>query len=329
MDNNIKISETIQKYYDKVFSDGKLVNVHIGMWGMSHNLTKEDIKIDNVLPDEIKLGKKMLIKTAVYNKFKNLEQKIRNFLYKNSFEFPLVSQAHFVPKTKYLDVYNKLTELRVEYLQMAQEFFDKYEDYKTEAIEYYKEHKDTVNVDLEKHYPSLEEVKKKFYMDIASFEICLPTNFANVDIHTEIAREGAKQEAQNEYSIEYNRQMELHMEKINIFTQEVVSTLRNKIAAHCTVALNKINNKEIITDASIRTLMRHIQEFREMNFLEDKSIEEELKKVEGLLDSGRDFSKDTDAIGLLQQKLTTIVNEAKSVSDFANVSGEYFRKLAI
>jgi hypothetical protein len=128
-DNNYKISETLQKYYDKVFEDGKLVSVHIGMWGMAANLDEEDIKLTTKLPETHRLGKKMLVKLEVYNRFKTMEQKIRKCLEKHSFDFPL-ARAHFVPKTKYIEVYSKLNELRDEYIQMADEFVEKYEDYK-------------------------------------------------------------------------------------------------------------------------------------------------------------------------------------------------------
>lgn len=333
MDNNQLLPATVQQYYDKVFSDGKLVNVHIGMWGMSHNLVEEDIELNNKLPETIKLGKKMLIKPAVYNKFKSMEQKIRNYLYTNSFSFPLVSQAHFVPKTKYLEVYNKLTEYKQEYMQMAQEFFDKYEEYKTEAISYYKEFKTTENIDLESFYPSLELIKKKFYIDIASFEISLPTSFAEINLHTEVARQEAADEARQEalqgYSKEYQNQMDLHMQKINDFTQEVISTLRANVIEHCNVALKKISKKDVVSDSNIRILLGHIQDFRKMNFLEDKSIEQELQKVESLLNSDRDFTKDKDAISLLQQHLTTTVQEATNLSDLDTTTGRYFRKISV
>lgn len=333
MSNEYQLTETLQKYYDKVFQDGKLVNVHIGMWGMSHNLVEEDIKIDSKLPDLVKLGKKMLIKPAVYNKFKNIEQKIRKYLYTNSFAFPLVSQAHFVPKTKYLDVYKKLNEMRVEYMDMVQEFVDKYEEYKKEAIEYYQQHQNTVSVaDLEAFYPSVANVRQKFYFDIVSFEISLPTQFAELNLQDEIDRElindEAKQKAANSYNAQYNKQLDTHMSKINDFVGEVTATLRTKIAEHCMVALNKINKKEAVSDSSIRTLLKHIQEFREMNFVDDKAIESQLQKVEKLLVGEHDFSKDKDAIGLLHQHLSAVVTEANAISDTANVSGEYFRKLA-
>jgi hypothetical protein len=304
------------------------------MWGMSYNLTEEDIKLDNKLPDTIKLGKKMLIKPAVYNKFKNHEQKIRKYLYTNSFDFPLVSQAHFVPKTKYAEVYKKLNELRDEYMLMVDEFVEKYEDYKREVMEHYESHKDTVNIeDINNYYPPLSAIRKKFYLDIVSFEIALPAAFAEVDLQTEIDRENAvsevKQEASSRYREEYNRQLETHMSKINDFVGQVTSTLRSTIAEHCSVTLKKINKKEIVSDASIRTLMKHIHEFRQMNFVDDRAIENELQKVEKLLTGDRDFGSDKEALNQLQQHLTTIVKEAETLTDVANVSGEYFRKLSV
>ena len=301
---------------------------------MSYNLTEEDIKLDKQLPETIKLGKKMLIKPAVYNRFKNFEQKVRKYLYVNSFDFPLVSQAHFVPKTKYLAVYKQLNEMREEFDLMKEEFFNKYEDYKKEVIEYYKEHSDTVNVDdLESYYPSLANIKKKFYFDIVSFEIALPAQFEELNLQDEIQREQAgneaKQKALESYKTEYNKQINTHMSKISDFVGEVTSTLRSKIVEHCTVALNKINKKEVVSEANIRTLLKHIQEFRDMNFVDDKSVEAELSKVENLLTGDHDFSKNKDALGLLQQHLTGVVQEAKSLTDVANVSGEYFRKLTV
>jgi hypothetical protein len=332
MNNENQITQALQKYYDKVWQDGKLVNVHIGMWGMSHNLEESDIKLDNKLPDEIKLGKKMLIKTAVFKKFKNIEQKIRKYLYSNSFDFPLVPQAHFVPKSRYIEVYSQLVKLREEFMAMANEFVEKYDDYKKEALEFYQQHKDTVNVDLEKYYPSAQHVREKFYMNIISFEIALPTEFKEVNLQDEIDREiindQARRTAYESYKTEYSKQLSTHMATINDFVGDVVNTLRSKVIEHCSAALAKIGKKEVVSDASIRTLLKHIQEFREMNFVDDKVVENKLNEVERLLQKDHDFETDKDAIALLTQHLTSVVKEAENISDLANVSGEYFRKLA-
>ena len=217
---------------------------------------------------------------------------------------------------------------------MVAEFLENYEAYKKEAIEYYQEHKATVKVeDLESYYPSLQEVKKKFYFDIVSFEIALPTEFSKLNLQDEINREEAgneaKQKALENYKNEYAKQLDTHMSKIGDFVGEVTATLRSKIVEHCTVALTKLKKKEVVSDSSVKTLLKHIQEFRDMNFVDDKTVEAELSKVEKLLTSDHDFSKDKDAIGLLQQHLTSVVKEAESLSDVANVSGEYFRKLSL
>jgi hypothetical protein len=334
MSQEYKITETLQKYYDKVFQDGKLINIHIGMWGMSYNLTEEDIKLDNKLPETIKLGKKMLIKPAVYNKFKSFEQRVRKYLYVNSFDFPLVSQAHFVPKAKYLDVYKKLDEMREEYVLMVAEFVEKYEDYKKEVLEYYQDHKDTVSVeDLEAYYPSLANIKKKFYFDIVSFEIALPAQFGELNLQDEIHRETvnneAKQTAMDNYKAEYNKQIELHTSKLSSFMEEVTAAVRSKVAEHFSVVLSKVNKKEVVSPASIQTLYKQIEEFRTANIADDKFIEAELNKLEKLLDGKPNFRDDRDAIGLLKQHLGNVVKAAEDVTDVANVSGEYFRKLSI
>ena len=278
---------------------------------MSYNLTEEDIKLDNKLPETIKLGKKMLIKPAVYNKFKSFEQRVRKYLYVNSFDFPLVSQAHFVPKAKYLEVYKKLDEMREEYLLMVAEFVEKYEDYKKEVLEYYQDHKETVSVDdLETYYPPLATIRKKFYFDIVSFEIALPAEFTQLNLQDEIDRElftsEAKQQAADNYKEEYNKQVQLHTAKLSSFMDEVTATVRGKVAEHFTVVLNKVNKKEVVSDASIQSIYRQIKEFRDANFADDRMVAEELRKLEKLLDGKPNFDEDRDAIGLLKQHLTNL-----------------------
>ena len=331
---NYQITETLQKYYDQVFQDGKLVNLHIGMWSMSHSLTEDDIKLDERLPDIIKLGKKMLIKPSVYNAFCCLQQRARNYLYSHSFSFPLVAQAHFVPRAKYLEVNKKLNELRSEFLEMKREFLENFEAHKQHAVEYYQRFSAQLNIEsLTALYPSTEEVAAKFSFEIVAFEVKLPTEFASLDIHTEIARQNAaataKEETRSEYKKEYEQQLSTHMNKINEFVGDVIDTLRAKVVEHCSLVLHKIKKKDVVTGASVKTLLNHINEFREFNFVEDKVIEAELAKVEKLLISGNDFAKDKNAVKALQDCLNGVIDEAKNMSDVANISGEYFRKLEV
>jgi len=304
------------------------------MWGMSYNLTEEDIKITNKLPNTIKLGKKMLIKVEVYKRFKNFEQKARKYLYSNSFAFPLVSQAHFVPKTKYLEVYKHLNTLREEYMVMVDEFVEKYEAYMAEAIEFYKEHKDTLNIDkLESYYPSVANVRSKFHFDIVSFEIALPTQFNQLNLQDEIEREQvnkeAKAQANAKYLEEYNKQIQMHTAKLSDFMSEVTATVRGQLANHLKIVLSKINKKEVVSDASIKKIHEQIEEFRAVNFADDKAVEAELAKLEKLLEGQADYSNDKDALELLQQHLSNVVKSAEDVSDLADVSGEYFRKISL
>lgn len=329
-----KVSDTLQKYYDQIFQDGKLVNINISIWGMSYSLKEEDIKINDKLPDLIQLGKKMLIKPAVLNLFKSFEGKARRYLYANSFSFPLVSQSHFVPRKKYIEVYKQLCEFRREFKEMTDEFVENYEDYKNETIQYYEQFKDQISVDnLESYYPSKQAVAEKFAFDIVSFEIKLPTEFGNTDIHREAALEQAEVQARKAseaiYKAEYSERLNTHMGKINEFVGEVIGTIRAKVLEHCSLVLKKVNKREVVSDKSISILLSQINEFRQMNFIEDKGIETELGKLETLLNKGSNFSKDKDAVQELKTSLTNIIEEAKGVTDVAALSGQYFRKLSI
>jgi len=224
--------------------------------------------------------------------------------------------------------------MRDEYLLMVNEFVEKYEDYKKEVIEYYQEHKDTVSVeDLESYYPSLENIKKKFYFDIVSFEIALPAEFGQLNLQDEIHREQtnneAKRQALDNYKQEYAKQIELHTAKLSSFMTDVTSTLRGQVAEHFTVVLNKVNKKEVVSPASIQAIYKQIEEFRAANIVDDKIVEQELSKLEKLLDGNPNFNEDRDAVGLLKQHLGNVVNAAKDISDIADVSGEYFRKISL
>jgi hypothetical protein len=329
-----KISETLQKYYDQVFQDGKLVNINVSLWGMSYRLREEDLKIEQKLPDVIQLGKKMLIKPEVYNTFKRLEGKARNYLYANSFSFPLVKQAHFVPRKKYLKVYEDLANFKESFKELKDAFLLNYPEYKKEALEYYSQFKDQINIeDLESHYPSVEAICDKFAFEIMSFEIKLPTEFGDTDIQREVVLEEAGKEAQKnqekQYQVEYKERLDTHMSKITDFVNDVVGTLRSKVVEHCSVVLRKVNKREVVSDKSISTLLEHIDEFRQMNFIEDKAIESELSKLEGLLTKGSDFTSNIEAVQELRTSLTSIIDEAKGVTDIAAISGQYFRKLSI
>jgi hypothetical protein len=48
-----------------------------------------------------------------------------------------------------------------------------------------------------------------------------------------------------------------------------------------------------------------------------------------MLTGDHDFNKDKDALGMLKTHLTSVVKEAETLTDVANVSGEYFRKLSV
>lgn len=322
-------SDELSRRYQKIWNDGKLVVIHVGMWGMSHQLDGKDLAIEKNLPEIIRLGKKMLIKPEVFNKFKNVEQRARNFLYSNSFSFPLVPQAHFVPNLKHAQVRQKLLEFKNEFESLTQQFIGYYEGYKAETLAAFPEYAHI----LEPHYPSLEEIQQKFRFEIMSFEAVFPKELGEFDLNTEMARTEAADQARTEEATkaqaEYQEQLNTHMSKLDEFLHEANTSIRSKVLQHCEAVAEKIRNKELISKTNIKTLLRQVQDFRELNFLDDQAVATRLNSLEVLLQSGADFKANEDALAQLGATLDGVISETKNLSDVANVTGEYFRTLDI
>lgn len=325
---------SLQKYYDKIFQDGKLICLNTGMWGMSYSLTESDIKIAGKLPEVIRLGKKMLIKPEVFNKFKSHQGKARNYLYASSHKLPTAPQSHFVTKKSFLSVYAKLEEFQTEFYHLVDEFIEKYDEYKAEALAFYRDNATLVDVAaVDLLYPTKESVKEKFYFHIISYEIAMPTEFAAVDIHKEIDRANAagvaKAEEAEKYDAIYKQQLASHMDKINVFVEDVVSELRTKVVEHCTTVISKIKSKRVASEASVKTLLAHIAEFRGLNFVDDAKIDKHLTEIEGMLSKDHAVCDNKEAAQVLRGHLEALVKEASDLSDVRDISGEYFRKLAV
>jgi len=318
------LTEVVKQNYDKIFQDGKLVNINVCMWGMSHQLSSEDVQSKINLPDIYKLGRKYLIKPEVYNKFKQAEQKARNYLYSKSFPFPLVPQAHFVPKSIFHEVYQKLWTMRGEYEALTNEFIEKYEAYKEETLAFYIDHAES----LRPFYPTVDKLRNRFSFTISAFEIAFPQHFEEFDLQKEVEREEAVSEAKDAANTEYHRQLQEHMSKMDEFVNSVSSTLRTKVAQQCRIVVDKINGGEVVTPVSIKALLRHVDEFRKMNFIGDTQAEVELQSILSLLDGTR-APTEQEALAMFGSALNEFIEKTEEISDRSESTGEYLRKIEI
>lgn len=318
-------SEVLDRYYDKLFSSGVLVAVHVSKWSMSAQLDEEDLKIEKV-PEIIRLGKKMLIKPVVFNQFSQLEQRARNYLKRCSRPFP-ISQAHFVPINILKEVRTQLDVYKHDYEILTESFYEKYLDYKNEVLESFPEYADV----LEPYYPTLNVIKTKFGFDYTEFRISMPQEFEEVDLHVMLAEEEKVQELTEIHQQRYQEQVRKQLKDVTDFVQDSIKDLRDGINGVCTVIVNKINKGEIVSETNKNTLLKEIQNFEKLNVWDDKALADQLITVRELLKQGHDYKdkeNDTDR-NVLKEYLTSVMSVAQSTSDISTLTGEYFRALEV
>jgi len=315
----------LENKYTKLFKDGKLVQIHIAKWGMHCQLSKEDLGLEEeALPTIFKLGNKMLVKKEVLAKFTSLEQKARTYLKLNSHEFP-IAQAHFVPRKNLISVINKLQQYKREYEVLIEDFVTNYNTYKEEMLAAYPDYREK----LEPFYPAVESVRVKFSFDISIFEVSLPKKFKETDLLAIQAKDAAIADLKVRYEQEMENQYQKGIANINNFLSQTVGELRGQIVEIFETVASKIRKREVISKTNLNSLKNVIDNFRNLDFLDDKAINSKLDPVVELIESDYDFKENQAAIKRLGASLNDVLETAKNISDIDNITGEYLRKIDI
>lgn len=321
---NIKLSDTLKSHYDKLFQDGFLVNLSISKWGMGAQLNQADLGIQKAVPKIFKLGKKMLIDEKHFNAFVGYEGRARRYLYKNSYPFH-ISEAHFIPKKKLLTVLAELDKFKAEYKAAADAFVENYPTYKEAMLAEYPEHADA----LRPLYPRQTELRAKFDFQVMTFELAMPRELAAVDVQALIARDEAKDEVKKKLEEQLADQHKTAMAQLEKFTENAAQSLRQQIGGVCTTLIDKIKRKEIISKTNIDTIKGEIENFRSLNFLDDKVVQAEIDKLETLVNGNHNFKTDDATIMELNDALAGVLKTAASTSDISQLTGKYFRSIKL
>lgn len=321
---NIKISDELKARYDKLFQDGFLVNLHISIWGMGAQLSKEDLKIQDAVPNIFRLGKKMIIEPKHFNSFKNHESKARRYLYQNSYPFH-ISEAHFIPKRKLLDVLSKLDEFKIEFKELVVKFIENYPTYKDEILAAYPDVADA----LRPFYPTTEQLQGKFKFSVVTYELKMPRELGEVDIQQLISRDEAKAEVKKKLETQMEEQYLSAMRQLDKFTEDAAQALRQQIGDVCQTIIDKIKNKEIISKSNINSIKEEIENFKALNFLDDAVVSEEIDKLERLINGNHNFKTDQETIAELNTALSDVLKTASETSDLSDLRGTYFRAIKL
>ncbi len=302
MSNPLSLEQRVQR----LFQDGKLVQVHVSKWGMAYQSQSKDEEIEKDLPEFYRTGKRMLIDDAYRLKFQRLETKARNYLRDNSHPFPL-ADAHFVTRKKLIDVLTGLEGLKKEFNTEKEEFFTKYEIYKAEMLAKYPEHKEL----LEPYYPSLDKLKSKFGFSYSVYEIALPKKMKALTLEEIQAKNESVEELKKKYEDQMQEQYEKAVEQMTEFVAESAKALRGQVVEVFETIARKIKNREVVTVKHIKSISSIIEQFDALDFFDDKVVKDKLVAVKALVESGSDFKDNHKAIMKLQAALNEVLVSTK------------------
>ena len=340
---------------NNLFIDGVLMQVHVAYWSGAKALSAEDLGLDTEkISKTFNLGKKFLVPREVVANFRRIEGQARKLVEDNSFNFPIGS-ANFVTQKSFEKVEKKLRELKEVYLAAAEELILNFEEHKLAVRPDYinaaqqafsnasygitggldqdleasleqglQAFTDSFLARIEAHYPKAEDLRKKFSLDWNIYEVAAP-RLTESDAAT-VIQNGSEREATLA-----NARAQMS-QKIGGFIADVVSVLRTETNEVCSKIVTSIKEGKVIKSSTIGALKNFIERFKDMNFIGDKTIEDQLESVrKELLDACpvESFKDDMETRAELGRRLALIVEETEKLTgaDINKVTGEYHRKI--
>jgi len=300
--------------------EGVLLKVSISFWRGCKKLMPEDIGLDpeNVSDRLISLGHKRLLPKEAVAKLSLIEGRAHALVEANTFPF-LNGVAHFLPNARLNEVLTKLKELETEFWEAKQEFIQKYaelrdsaaEEWRTMAEKLVKDPERLVSV-IEASFPLPQRMDRFYGFELQMFQLALPEKMS-VDLITMaeqqevvMARERAIQQATQKI----NRDVEL-------FVADCVASLREQTAQLCEEMLQSINTSETgVHQKTLNRLVKFIDQFKQLNFANDRVMEQELEKVrsELLSKTAEEYRDSKYAKTRLKQGLSQLASQARQLA---------------
>ncbi len=336
-----------EQNFSNLFHDGMLVDLTVHFYGAQRKLKEEDIGLDEV-SEAFSLGKKLLLPHEVMHEFRLVESRARALIDDASYRFP-IGNARFIPKRKFVKTVNELRTLQNKYKELVNDLVTNYQVYRDRMRPTYrKAAEDAYDTRFMKNgsaqtellqdakekfveeflkridacYPDVHSLESKFSIELAVFEVALPK------LHESDATDVAQDMTlQSELADEYRRQMQT---KITSFVDDAVSVLRQEAIELCRHVSGNITEGKVITTRTVNSLTTFIEKFKDMNFANDRTVEQSLESLrKEILDANpvSDFSTNEELKIDLQRRLNLIVEQASATTDISSVSGEYRRKI--
>ena len=232
----------------------------------------------------------------------------------NTFPF-LGGLAHFVPNTKLAEVVGKLKELEHEFWEAKAGFIERYGALRESAAKEWEamarklvSDPERLVASIEAAFPPVGGMDRFFGFDTQLFQIAVPDRLG-LDMLA-LGDQEQLMQARQQAAQEAGRKIRTDVET---FVADCVATLREQTAALCQEMLESINTCESdVHQKTLNRLVKFIDQFRSMNFVNDQAMEQQLEAVRKEL-----LSKTAEEYRDSRKARTELVNGLAQLRDTA------------
>jgi hypothetical protein len=298
-----------------------LINVSVRYWRAHKKLRAEDLGLepDKVSDRLISLGHKRLLPKEATAALALVESRAHSLVEANTFPF-LNGLAHFVPNAKLGEVTGKLKALETEFWTAKNQFVAQYGKLRDAALEEWREMASKLSDDparvvsaIEAAFPPAPMLERKFGFDTQLFQIAVPERLG-LDVLSLGDQENlitARQQAAREAAAKIREQTQT-------FIADCVASLREQTASLCSEMLQSIRTGETgVHQKTLNRLIKFIDQFKQMNFVGDTQMEQQLETVrrELLSRTAEDYRQGgASAVATLESGLSRLADTARQLA---------------
>lgn len=296
--------------------EGVLINVSVRYWRGCKKLKPEDLGLtaSKVSDRLISLGHKRLLPKEATAKLALIEGRAHALVESSTFPF-MNGLAHFAPNSQLQNLTSSLQEMERDFWQEKEDFIKRYRALRESAAREWQtmaqklvSDPDRLVASIEAAFPPANMMDRFFGFDVQLFQIAVPERLG-LDMLALGDQEQliqARQSAAQEAALKIRSGVEA-------FVGDCVATLREQTAQLCQEMLQSINTCETgVHQKTLNRLVKFIEQFRTMNFVNDADLDQQLENVrkELLSKTAEEYRDSTSARNRLTQGLAQLRDTA-------------------
>jgi polyhydroxyalkanoate synthesis regulator phasin len=300
--------------------EGVLLNVSVRYWRGCKQLKPEDLGLDpgDVSERLISLGHKRLLPKEATAALSLIEGRAHALVEANTFPF-LNGLAHFLPNPKLTEVTDRLKTLETGFWEAKQAFLAQYATLRESAkAEWHTfasklvSDPDRLVATIEAAFPLPRQMDRYFGFDLNLFQIAVPERLGLdlISIRDQQSLVAARQQASQQAAAKIH-------EGVQTFVGDCVAALREQTAQLCDEMLRSLQTSETgVHEKTLNRLRRFIDQFKQMNFVDDTEMERQLEQVrrELLSRSASEYRDDATARARLVSGLGRFADQARQLA---------------